>query len=114
LVDPTNVNVDLTLRAKSWLHSNCASCHVEAGGGNAQMELEFNTLLDKMRLLNVKPLHQTFELADPKLVAPGKPTESVLYRRLIIRGQHQMPPVGSNRIDELGAKLIREWIDAMK
>ena len=44
-VDTTDAKQDLAKRAKSWLHVNCSSCHVEAGGGNAQMELEFATKL---------------------------------------------------------------------
>ncbi len=114
LVNPEDVKQDLTLRAKSWLHTNCASCHVEAGGGNALMELEFNTKLDKMRLLDVKPLHFNFDMPDAKLLAPGKPDQSVLLKRMAIRGQHQMPPIGTNRIEEPGVKLIQEWIRSLK
>src|SRR5207302_4669501 len=57
MVDPYDKKNDLTLRARSYLQSNCAQCHVEAGGGNAQMELEFVTKLGKMRLLDVTPVH---------------------------------------------------------
>ncbi|MGV2333757.1 MAG UNVERIFIED_CONTAM: hypothetical protein LVR18_06425 [Planctomycetaceae bacterium] len=34
----------LAVRAASWLHANCASCHVEAGGGNAQFSAEITEL----------------------------------------------------------------------
>src|SRR5262249_8457013 len=71
LVDPYDKQADLTLRARSYLHSNCAQCHVEAGGGNAQMELEFNTPLDKTRLIDVRPVHDTFGIKGARLIAPG-------------------------------------------
>ena len=58
-----DAKADLTLRARSWLHANCAPCHVEAGGGNAQMELEFQTPLEGMRVMDVKPLHDTLRAA---------------------------------------------------
>ena len=45
-------------------------------GGNAAMELEFGTALDKMRVLDVAPLHHTFDLPDAKLIAPGSPEGS--------------------------------------
>ena len=74
LVDPYDPKQDVNLRARSYLHANCAQCHVEAGGGNAQMELEFTTEPGKTRLIDVKPLHHTFDLADARLVAPGIPS----------------------------------------
>ncbi len=114
LVDPYDATQDLTLRAKSWIHANCSSCHVEAGGGNAAMELEFITALDKMRIVDVKPLHKTFDLPDAKLVAPGHPERSVLLQRISMRGPHQMPPLASHRVDERGVALIREWIASLK
>src|SRR5207245_4495063 len=67
LVDPYDPTQDLALRARSYLHSNCAQCHVEAGGGNAQMELEFTTPLARTRLINVKPVHDTFGLTNVSL-----------------------------------------------
>jgi glucose/arabinose dehydrogenase/mono/diheme cytochrome c family protein len=114
LVDPYDPAQDLTARAKSWLHANCASCHVEAGGGNAAMELEFATALDKMRVKGVPPLHHKFDLPDAKLVAPGRPDASVLLKRVSLRGPHQMPPLSSNRVDDRGVALLWEWIATMK
>ena len=114
LVNPYDPKADLTLRAKSWLHTNCSSCHVEAGGGNALMELEFGTALDKMRVLDVKPVHQTFGLPDARLVAPGAPERSVLLHRMSTRGPGQMPPLSSTRPDDAGVALIREWCRSLK
>src|SRR5205814_2226563 len=43
LVDPADPKQEINARARSYLHANCAQCHVEAGGGNALKELEFTT-----------------------------------------------------------------------
>ncbi len=73
LADPYDKSQDLEARARSYLHANCAHCHVEAGGGNAQMNLEFNTAKDAMKIFDVKPVHHTFGIADARLIAPGHP-----------------------------------------
>ena len=70
--DPDDKTQPLDLRAKAYLHANCATCHVEAGGGNAQMQLDFSTEWAKMRLINVKPVHQTFELAEASSSCPAR------------------------------------------
>jgi hypothetical protein len=115
LVDPYDKKQDLAARARSWLHANCSSCHVEAGGGNAQMELEFVTELAKMRVVDVAPVHQTFDLPNAKLVAPGAPDRSVLIHRIGKRGPNtgQMPPIATYRVDEAGLELMREWVKSL-
>jgi mono/diheme cytochrome c family protein len=114
LVDPYDAKQNLDARARSWLHVNCSSCHVEAGGGNARMELEFTTALDKMRLLGETPVHQTFDIKDAAVVAPGAPERSVLVHRIGLRGPGQMPPLSTNRVDEPGLAMMREWIRGLK
>jgi uncharacterized repeat protein (TIGR03806 family) len=114
LVNPYDPSQDLTLRARSWLHTNCSTCHVEAGGGNAKIDLEFGTALDKMRLIDEKPIHSGFELPDARLIAPGSPERSVLLHRIGLRGAGQMPPLATNRVDEQGVALLREWVLSLK
>ena len=53
-------------------------------------------------------------VANPRLVAPGDPDRSILYRRLIVRGLNQMPPTSTNRIDQRGAELVAEWIRSLE
>jgi uncharacterized repeat protein (TIGR03806 family) len=116
LVDPHDEKQPLEARAKSYLHANCSHCHVEAGGGNAQMELEFNTALDKMRLIDVPPVHHRFDIDQARLIAPGDPERSVLLHRIAHRGTKtgQMPQVGTNVVDESAVKLMRQWIESLR
>ena len=110
LVNPYDKTMDLNDRAKSFLHSNCSSCHVEAGGGNAQMNLEFLAKSDKVKIIDEKPHHHTLDLPDARLVAPGEPDRSVLLKRISIVGQGQMPQIGRNRVDQEAVEMIRDWI----
>ncbi len=114
LVDPYDRSQPLDLRARSYLHANCSQCHVEAGGGNAQMDLEFTTARDKVKVFDVRPVHHTFGIADARLVAPGDPARSVLLQRVARRGEGQMPQLATNLVDEQAVQLLREWISQMK
>ncbi len=114
LVDPYDAKADITLRARSYLQSNCAHCHVEAGGGNAQINLEYTAPLTKMNLIDVKPQHDTFGLKDAKLIAPGSPERSVLLHRMSCRGPGQMPPLATSQVDREAVEMMREWIRSLK
>jgi uncharacterized repeat protein (TIGR03806 family) len=114
LVDPRDESHDLEQRARTYLHVNCSVCHVEAGGGNAKMELGLATPRDKMNLVGARPQHDTFGKNDAMLVAPGAPERSILLHRLSTRGRGQMPPLVTNRVDATAVKLMREWIAGLK
>jgi glucose/arabinose dehydrogenase len=114
LADPYDASADLGRRARSYLHSNCAQCHVEAGGGNSAFDLHIRTKPDQMKLFDVKPQHDTFDLGDPKIVASGAPERSVLYHRITHRGPGQMPPLATSAVDERAALMLREWISSLK
>lgn len=110
LVNPYDSTANLTLRAKSYLHANCAICHVDAGGGNAQIQLEFSTPLESMRMVDAIPVHDKFGLADARVVAPGHPDRSVLLYRVARRGRGQMPQLATSLIDQPAIDLLTEWI----
>jgi len=114
LADPYDRAESLDARARSYLHANCAHCHVEAGGGNAQMQLEFTTPLSQMKVVGEVPLHHKFDLPDARLIAPGAPDRSVLYHRLAHRGPGQMPQLTTTMIDQSAVDLFRQWISRMR
>ena len=118
LVNPLDASHPLEARARSYMHSNCSSCHVFAGGGNAQIDLEYMTAyetrpLDAMKAIGVKPLHATFDLPDPKLIAAGHPERSVLLSRVARRGPGQMPQLATSIVDEKAVAVIHEWIESL-
>jgi uncharacterized repeat protein (TIGR03806 family) len=114
LVDPYDANQDLNARARSYLHVNCSVCHVEAGGGNAKMELGFTTKPERMNLFGARPQHDSFGIDNAMLISPGDPDRSILYQRLSRRGRGQMPPLVTAAVDEPAVALFRDWIRDMK
>ena len=113
LADPYDPAHGLEARARSYLHVNCAICHIEAGGGNAQMQLEFTTARDKMKLFDQVPVHDRFGMADARLIAPGSPRRSVLLHRVSIRGRGQMPQLATSLVDQQAVDMLTEWIKSM-
>jgi uncharacterized repeat protein (TIGR03806 family) len=113
LTDPADPDSPIEARIRSYLHSNCAHCHVEAGGGNAAMELGWKTPTDKSRIVDVVPLHDKFQIPDARLIAPGSPDTSVLRKRLAMRGRGQMPPLATSQIDRQAVELLDAWIRSL-
>jgi uncharacterized repeat protein (TIGR03806 family) len=114
LVDPYDTAADLNLRARSYLHANCSVCHIKAGGGNAQIDLEYSATRKELNAIDVKPLHHQFDLPDARLIAPGDPDRSVLLYRMSIRDRGQMPQLATSLVDEAAVKMLREWIRTLK
>ena len=79
---PTTRRHPLEARVKSYLHVNCSACHVNEGGGNSRMELDLDSSPRRMSVIDAVPIHDRFGIPDARLVAPGSPERSVLYRRI--------------------------------
>ena len=114
LVDPNDTTQPLEARARSYFYTNCAGCHIDAGGGNSLMNMDFNAARHEMKMLGVKPLHVFPDRPDARLVAPGDPENSVVFLRVSRRGTGQMPPLGSTVVDQKSVELLRQWIKSLK
>lgn len=114
LPNPSDTTEPLEARVRSYLHSNCANCHVKEGGGNSIINLAFARPLDKTNLVDAIPSHGGFELPDAKLIKPSDPLASVLLHRIRHRGRGQMPPLATSVVDEDAVALISRWIEEMR
>jgi mono/diheme cytochrome c family protein len=113
LADPYDDSEPLADRALSYLHSNCAQCHVAAGGGNSQMVLSFGTKPEKQNLIDAEPLHDRLGIANAKLVAPGSPERSLVLQRIARRGRGQMPQLATSLVDQRAVAMFKEWINGL-
>ncbi|MEO2049256.1 MAG: PQQ-dependent sugar dehydrogenase [Pirellulales bacterium] len=110
LVNPSDETADLSQRARSYLHANCAHCHRPGGGGTSTMQLDYELPLGSTKTVNQVPALGTFGLRDGKIIVPGVPFRSVLFYRFAKSGSGRMPHVGSTTIDKHGLRLIYDWI----
>jgi putative heme-binding domain-containing protein len=103
-----------TERTRSYLHANCGHCHRFGGGGAVDFELHAFADLGDKKLIDARPTRGTFDLPDPRIVAPGSPERSVVYYRMAKFGGGRMPHLGSELPDEHGLALVRDWIAGLK
>jgi len=113
LTDPADASADVATRARSYLHANCAHCHVWAGGGNAAINLSILAKPAEWKTIDEKPLHHGFDLPNARIIAPGAPERSTLLYRVTALDRGRMPPLASSVVDDSAAKLLRDWIRSL-
>jgi len=113
LANPADKTQPLETRVRSYLHSNCANCHVKEGGGNSPVTMAFGRPLEKTGLMNAIPIHGSFDLTDAKLIKPSDPRASILLHRIRNRGRGQMPPLATSVVDREAVEMITRWINKM-
>lgn len=101
------------LRARSWLHANCASCHRFQGGGSGDFRLNIELSLEQTHLINTPPTQGGFGLDEPRILAPGAPERSTLYHRIAKSGPGHMPPLGHHHADPQALLVLHEWIRSL-
>ena len=113
--NPYNPKADRTARVRTYWQVNCATCHVNAGGGNSQMILSYHLKLDATKTLGAEPVHARFGLGKKaRIIAPGDPAHSVMFQRIIRSGPGRMPPIGTTASDPKWIQLLAEWIAEQK
>jgi len=114
LVDYRDSSQDLELRARSYLHANCAHCHRKWGGGNSDFQLLTDLLLEETGTILTRPKQGNFDLNDPRILVPGNPDRSLIYYRTNKLGLGRMPHIGSGMVDARAVAMLREWILQLK
>jgi putative heme-binding domain-containing protein len=111
---PLVADAPLDVRARSYLHVNCAHCHrFGGGGGQVVLELDFAKPLKETGVLDVRPRQGDFGLPDARIVAPGDPYRSVMFYRMAKFGRGRMPRLGSEFPHAHGLDVVAEWIASL-
>ncbi len=113
LVNPHDAQQPLTARARSWLHANCATCHRLGAGGAVAIHLNYDKPPREWRAIDEKPTRGDFGLDDARIIAPGAPYRSALFHRLFTEGAGHMPQIGARLVDDVGARVVRDWIRSL-
>jgi len=92
---PTDASASLTLRAKSYLHTNCSHCH-----SSSNMDMSFDTALANMNIVNVN-----------NRVVPGNPANSLVYIFQTTDGNRM--PNGTVSTNAEAQTLFQAWINEL-
>ncbi|MCA9708681.1 MAG: PQQ-dependent sugar dehydrogenase [Myxococcales bacterium] len=100
-------------RARAYLHANCGHCHRPGGWTppDLDMDLRWTTPTPEANLCGVPPQYSSTFPADHR-VAPGDPSDSLVWLRLSSRGPWQMPPFATSVPDPAGS-VVRTWIEGL-
>ncbi|MEO0574154.1 MAG: PQQ-dependent sugar dehydrogenase [Pseudomonadota bacterium] len=113
LADPADTAQPVELRARAYLHTNCAQCHRPNGPTPSTLDLRYDTPLTQTNACDEQPLEGDLGIANARLIAPGDANASLVIERMQRRDIHGMPPVGSNRIDTDGVSTVAAWINGL-
>jgi mono/diheme cytochrome c family protein len=97
-------------RARSWLHTNCGSCHRPGEQDRVSLDLRWGVPLAETGACDVAPSAGALGIDDARVIAPGEPSRSVLIARIAETGAAKMPPVGVSSVDAEGLALITAWV----
>lgn len=111
--DPSGTGTD-EAKARSYLHANCAFCHVPGGSGRGAMDLRFATAFADTKTCDVAPETGDLGVADAKLIAPGNPDASILSVRMHATNVNRMPPVASGLVDPTGTRVVDAFVRSLR
>ena len=113
--DPKDESKPIEQRARAYLHANCAHCHQPTGWAppGLGLDLRYSTPLAQTGTCNVEPKYATFLVPGELRIDPGRPQNSNLLQRMLVRTPGQMPLFASSLVDPLVDQLIGQWIEQM-
>ncbi|HEY6079679.1 MAG TPA: hypothetical protein VIW29_12780 [Polyangiaceae bacterium] len=109
--------------ALGYLHANCSHCHNQSEAArsgskcfnpNEKLSFDLDFTLHAQHLGSVDDT-ATYRTALGKVIEPGDPGASKVVKLMEGRagGLAQMPPLGTEHVDERGLGQMRDWIDSL-
>ena len=112
LANPFGTTGTLEERARSYLYSNCSSCH-RNGVGQGPHDFRYNISFLATNLCNRMPSTGNAGVPGALLFTPMNPAQSLISIRPKALNTFRMPPLGSSIVDAQGTALIDAWINSV-
>jgi len=101
--------IDLETRIKSYLDSNCASCHRSGNISNVDLDLRFGLPVKFQNSINV-PTQSTASNKNNLIIKPGDHLNSELWLRDSSNDENRMPPLARSLVDQNYVDSLAKWI----
>lgn len=108
---PVNSNEStLENRIRSYLDSNCSSCHREGGIPSLYLDFRYNNTQNIQSIFDLQSQsHASTESS--VIIKPGDHADSELWVRDASLDENRMPPIGRNIVDQIYVDSLAKWID---
>lgn len=100
-------------RVSSFVHSNCAYCHNPAGPARGSLDFRWQ-VQEQWNACNKDPEISTLGVEGAKLIAPGHPDKSIIYKRLNTTELYRMPPIGRTTIQQDVVEFLGDYINEVE
>jgi uncharacterized repeat protein (TIGR03806 family) len=109
--DPYGGVGSLEERARAYLHSNCSQCHRPGGPTPTSLDFRHSTPLSATNACDTPPSQGDLGIANARIIAPGDPQRSLVFRRVqSLDPVQRMPPLGTTVQDAVAVQLLNDWI----
>ncbi|MBL9174330.1 MAG: PQQ-dependent sugar dehydrogenase [Verrucomicrobiales bacterium] len=105
----TDTAASVESRFKTYLEVNCAYCHLPGGLGRGVWDARFTTPLDESGIINGSVIDD-LGVPGARVIRPGDPTASVMWKRVAEMGADHMPPLGTSVLNTTGIALLEQFI----
>ncbi len=109
-----------TSAALAYLHANCGHCHADdyflADKFSVRFRLRVGDLWPEATSayttgIDAPTRHDVG--GTTRVISPGSPAQSQAWVRMGVRDYNAMPPLGTERVDDVGRDVIRRWIEGL-
>lgn len=105
--------IPLEARVRIYLHGNCAVRHQPGAASRSLFDARITTPLSEAEIINGRLAAGDLGIPGAKIVVPGEPEKSILYRRLKATDFFRMPPVQYHNEPPPILPILEQWIRSL-
>jgi uncharacterized repeat protein (TIGR03806 family) len=109
LAPPSDNQISLEYRVRSYLAANCSQCHQPGGAALGRFDARLSTPLSSSSIMKGE-LVNTLGSPDNRVIKPGSLAQSVLLTRVAALGADHMPPLATSVVNQPAVDLLSAWI----